>query len=111
MTWVTVTKSFTVSAGATSTQTIYTVTSGRKFRLKKARFWFPAGSNSELQAVILHGVEKVVPEDGYVAGDGQEFTYDVDIEYGSEEAVKALLTNTSATDSHKIQITLEGEEA
>ena len=110
MALVTVTKQFTVSAGATTTQTIYTVTSGRKFRLKKVRFWFPTGSNSELQAVILHGVEKVVPEDGYVVGDGERFEYDVDVEYGSEEAVKALLTNTSATDSHTVQITLEGEE-
>lgn len=110
MAWVTVTKSFTVSAGSTTTQTIYTVTSGRKLKLKKVKFWFPTGSKSELQAIILHGVEKVVPEDGYVVGDGESFEYDVNIEYGSEEAVKALLTNTSTTESHLIQITLEGEE-
>jgi len=111
MVGVSVTRQFTVGASATTTQAIYTVTPGQKFRLRTVKVWFPPGTNSELQVVILRGVEKVVPSDGYLVGDGQEFIYDVDLEYGSQEDVKAQLTNTSATASRSVQITLEGEES
>ena len=107
---VTVTKQFTVSAGATSTQTIYTVTAGHQLKLNKVEIWFPPGSESELKVMILHGVSRVVPEEGYVVGDGELFSYRTNVVYGSQEEVKALLTNTSSTTSHDVQITIEGVE-
>jgi len=110
MALITVVKQFTVSASTTSTETIYTVTAGKKLKLNKVKIWFPSGTNSELQVTILHGVEKVAPEEGYLVGDNKEYSLPCQVEYGSQEEVKALLTNTSATDSHTVQITLEGEE-
>jgi len=110
MALVTVAKQFTVSASTTSTETIYTVTAGKKLKLNKVEIWFPPGSESELRVTILHGVSRVVPEEGYVVGDGETFTFKTNVVYGSQEEVKALLTNTSTTASHMVQITLEGEE-
>jgi len=110
MVGVSITKQFTVSKATTTTQTIYTVTPGQKLKLKTVKVWFPSGTNSELQVVILRGVEKIVPSDGHLVGDGQEFVYDVDLEYGSQEDVKAQLVNTSSASDHMVQITLEGEE-
>ncbi|RLI15052.1 hypothetical protein DRO49_05685 [Candidatus Bathyarchaeota archaeon] len=110
MALITVVKQFTVSASTTSTETIYTVTAGKKLKLNKVKIWFPSGTNSELRVVILHGVERVVPEEGYLVGDGEEYSLPCQVEYGSQEEVKALLTNTSTTDSRTVQITLEGEE-
>ena len=107
---VTVTKQFTVSANTTTTETIYTVTAGKQLKLNRVEVWFPPGSKSELRTIILHGISRVVPEEGYVVGDGETFTFKTNVVYGSQEEVKALLTNTSTTDSHMVQITLEGEE-
>ena len=110
MALITVAKQFTVSASTTSTETIYTVTAGKQLKLNKVEIWFPTGVNSELRVTILHGVSRVVPEEGYVVGDGETFTFKTDVVYGSQEEVKALLVNTSTTDSHMVQVVIEGEE-
>ena len=107
---VTVTKQFTVPAGSTTTGTIYTVTAGKQFKLDRVEIWFPPGSESELRVMILHGVSRVVPEEGYVVGDGETFTFKTNVVYGSQEEVKTLLMNTSSTTSHDVQITIEGVE-
>ena len=53
MALVTVAKQFTVSASTTSTETIYTVTAGKKLKLNKVEIWFPPGSESELRVTMV----------------------------------------------------------
>ena len=107
---VTVTRQFTVPAGSRILDTVYTVTPGKRFRLEMAEIWFPPGTNNELRVVLLRGVSRIIPSEGYVVGDGETFTFKANVEYGSQEAVKALLINASATSPRMAQITITGVE-
>jgi len=107
---VTVTKQYTVSASTTETEVVYTVTPGKTLKLNLVKIWFPTGVNSELRVKILHGNMQIAPTEGYAVGDNIELEYRPEVEYGSEEYVKAWLQNVNSTDSRDVQITLEGEE-
>ncbi len=110
MTKVTVSKRIEVSPNTVTEQIIYTVTPGKTLKLTKIHIYFPVGTNGELKAQILRGAEIVVPEEGFVVGDDQIFSFDTNILYGSEEQVKALLQNTNTVEARETQIILEGEE-
>ena len=108
---VIVSKQYTVSANTTETEIVYTVTPGKKLRLDLVKIWFPTGVNSELRVKILHGSMQVAPTEGYAVGDNIELEYKLEVEYGSEEYVKAWFQNVNSTESRDVQITLEGEES
>lgn len=99
----------TAPAGAEGTTTAFNVTAGRKFKLTRVTFSFPAGSAFYLQLKVLRGNEQVVPREGYVVGDQCAVSVETNVEYESESPVVVYYKNTDTTNAHSVFILFEGE--
>jgi len=104
----TVAYELTAAAGASGTATVATVTSGRKLRLSRAHFIFPTGSGFNLQISLWSGAEKIIPDVGYIVGDGHAVAILCDKLIEGGHTVTAHYTNNDASNPHKCLIILEG---
>jgi len=98
----------TAPAGSSGEAVAYTVIAGRKFRLKRVTFAFPAGSGFNLRLWLQRGNEKVAPNVGYIVGDGNVISLEVDVEYESGSPVIVGYSNQDAANEHKALVILEG---
>jgi hypothetical protein len=99
-----------VPANTKQYTTVYTVSPGKRLKLRQVEVFFPVGTYNELRVKILYGWTSVAPTDGFFTGDETTIVKDVDIEYGSMQPVRAYLENLNLTEQKECVITLEGEE-
>lgn len=104
----TVAYELTAAAGASGTTTVATVTSGRKLRLSRAHFIYPTGSGFNLRVSLWSGAEQIIPDEGYIVGDGHAVVVTCDKLIEGEHAIVAHYTNNDTGNSHKCLIVLEG---
>ena len=105
----TVAYELTAAAGVTETVDVATVTSGRKLRLSRAHFIFPTGSGFNLRISLWSGAEKIIPDVGYIVGDGHAVIVTCDKLIEGGHTIEASYTNDDASNPHKCLIILEGE--
>lgn len=98
----------TAAANTSDTATAFTVVNGRKFTLKKVQFVFPVGSGFYLRTWILRGKEPVVPNEGYVVGDGNVIPVECNIVFEGGHEVVVAYNNTDTTNTHQCLLVFEG---
>lgn len=110
--WTSIARRITVPANTTQEVTLYTVTQGLRFFIKRASFVFPEGTASEVSASILYGAAQVIPSSGEATGDGVTLTFEPDgvVIYTSGTPVLARLRNINPTIAKDVIITIEGDE-
>jgi len=96
------------SAGASGTVNAFSVVTGRKLTLEKVTFVFPAGSNFQLQVKLYRGEEQLIPNSGYIVGDGHAISISTDKTFESGQNVIVWYNNTDTTDAHSCLIVFEG---
>jgi hypothetical protein len=99
-----------VPANTKQYTTLYTVSPGKRLKLRQVEVFFPVGTYDELRVKILYGWTSVAPTDGFFTGDETTIVKDVDIEYGSMQPVRAYLENLNLANQRECVITLLGEE-
>ncbi|RLG35749.1 MAG: hypothetical protein DRN91_09105 [Candidatus Alkanophagales archaeon] len=97
------------AAGAEGDFTAATIVAGRKFKLRKVTFVFPAGSGFQLQLYVKRGEEKVVPSEGYIVGDNSVVSIECEVEFESESSVVVHYKNADSANAHSALVVLEGE--
>jgi len=96
------------NAGASGKVDAVTIPSARNFTLRKVTFVFPTGSNFLLQVRIMWGDDFVIPDKGYIVGDGNVIPVSADIKYQGGQAIIVWYNNTDTANSHKCLIIFEG---
>lgn len=103
---ISIVNTLTVAAGSSGTVSVYKPTAGKKAVLRKATFWFPAGSENKLLVAVMHGINRVCPKEGYASGDDSMVIAECEWEYQSDEEVKLYYNNTDTVNSHTVTYTL-----
>ena len=99
---------FTASAGASGIETAFTVTPGRKLTLKRVTFIYPVGSGFYLHAWIQRGTEHVLPQKGYIVGDGHLIPVNCNIQVEGGHNVVIGYSNTDTSNPHSVCVIFEG---
>jgi len=94
----------TAAAGASGVVNAVQVPDGLKLKLKEVKVHFPGGSNFLLKIRILHGNERVCPEENYLAGDNVVLEVPCDKVYQSQEYFRVEYVNEDASNAHKALI-------
>ena len=99
----------TASAGAESNHTVFTVPSGRRFKLKTLLVLFPAGTYGELEISIYKGSQKMVPDQGVITGDNVLVALETERAWDGGQDVVAHYKNTNTTEARECYLYLIGE--
>ena len=99
----------TASAGASGKVSAFTVTAGRKMRLREVKVFFPSGSNMYLSLKILRGEEQIVPDGGSLVGDNVVIPVPCDDVIESGQPVIVQYSNSDAANPHTALILFVAE--
>jgi len=109
MTEVNIFREIEVSAGTTTTKTIYTVRRGQLLRVTRCEVAFPSGVKSQLEVRIQEGTALRYPEQGSYTGDDVKFVSVAKHEFGSLQEVLVWLRNKDLTYPHRCWINISAE--
>jgi len=109
MTLVTIGYKLTASAGFSDTETIYTVPSAQRFRLKRVVVTAPTGVDGQLSIVLQRGEFIILPREGSIYPGPWVLEFYLDEEFSSGSEVKVTYHNEDTTNPHDCFIYLEGE--
>ncbi|MHC1623678.1 MAG: hypothetical protein ACXQTR_03715 [Candidatus Methanospirareceae archaeon] len=100
------------AAGASGRKNFSVDPAGRPLRLKKARIYFPAGTEGKLKVRIMYGNMAIIPENGYARGDNSEFVSEKEwlFDAGTPLAVEYVNEDTTNAKVAYVTITYEVEE-
>jgi len=105
---ITVAKKIEKPGGSEGDEILYVIPPGKKGRFGTFNVAFPSGTNDELQISFYRGIEKIVPTDGVLVGDGVSYEIEEIEEYQTDEKIIVHWKNTGTT-VRKAYILLEGE--
>jgi len=101
-------KTITRTPGEEKTEVFYTIPSARIFKLQKLEIAFPSGQAFKLQCIIFHGERQVIPEKGYLAGDGHSIEILRDWLYPGDSEVRIYAKNLDTAADQSCHVVIEG---
>jgi hypothetical protein len=103
--------SVTINAapGSSGVENIPVEPEGRPLMLRKARIYFPAGTEGKLKIRILYGNMQIIPESGWAQGDSNEFVSEKTWRFdaGTPLAIEYLNEDTTYAKTAYVTITYE----
>jgi len=99
----------TATAATEADYTIYTVPGGKRIKLGTFNVTFPIGTDGYLEISFYRGLEKIVPTEGVLVGEGMAYGVEEVEEYISGEKIIMHYKNTHPSAAKYAYILLEGE--
>ena len=97
------------AAGASGKKFIDVDPPGRPLMLKKARIYFPAGTEGKLKVRIMYGNMAIIPENGYAQGDNSEFVSEKSWKFDAGTPLAVEYVNEDATNAKVAYVTITYE--
>jgi hypothetical protein len=100
---------FTANANASGELGILEVPDARKIKINRVQFVFSSGTGMKLILALKLGIAQLIPDSGYVAGDGNVIPIESDAILDSGSYVTVLYSNQDAANPHSACVIIEYE--
>jgi hypothetical protein len=98
-----------VSPNTTTTENIYTIPTGMRFKIEKLNVVYGTNVDFDLEVALYHGDKQVIPESDTIKGPSGRIPIECDWTWSSGEKIKLYLKNSSSTNTYKYSVILIGD--